>query len=250
MTRELLRSATEDIEVKIGGERQVLQARQLSSFLNSLVDYRNFFEKLEKRLRDRKLAQILMDSGVETKAHLAQRGVLEATAGKVMDLGYETEIVFDEEHSLYNLVITGGPENGSYRRVFDLNFISMAEYKRAIALSHSLKDNDKPPFIIEQKGEAKAGVRRELSTREELLDHILSSGKKEFTIQRYKGLGEMNPEQLWETTMSAETRTLLQVRIDDAVETDEIFTVLMGDAVEPRRKFIEDNALDVKNLDV
>jgi len=250
LTRELMRSATEDIEVKIGNESQVLQARQLSSFLNSLVDYRNFFAKLEKRLRDRRLAQILMESGVEAKSHLAQKGMLEAAAGKVMDLGYETEIVFDEEHSLYNLVISGGPENGNYRRVFDLSFISLAEYKRAVSLAHALKEYDKPPFTIEQKSETKGGTRKELTTREELLDHILASGKKEFSIQRYKGLGEMNPGQLWETTMNAETRTLLQVRIDDAVETDEIFTVLMGDAVEPRRKFIEDNALDVKNLDV
>jgi DNA gyrase subunit B len=86
--------------------------------------------------------------------------------------------------------------------------------------------------------------------REALLDKVLAAAKKDLTIQRYKGLGEMNPEQLWETTMNPEKRTLLEVRIDDAVETDEIFTVLMGDAVEPRRKFIEDNALDVRNLDV
>jgi DNA gyrase subunit B len=83
-----------------------------------------------------------------------------------------------------------------------------------------------------------------------MLDHILAAAKKDIQIQRYKGLGEMNPEQLWETTMDPEKRTLLQVRIDDAVETDEIFTVLMGDQVEPRRRFIEDNALDVKNLDI
>ena len=93
------------------------------------------------------------------------------------------------------------------------------------------------------------GTSEEVPTRE-ALSKSAAAAKKDLTIQRYKGLGEMNPEQLWETTMNPDKRTLLEVRIDDAVETDQIFTVLMGDAVEPRRKFIEDNALDVRNLDV
>jgi DNA gyrase subunit B len=250
LTRELMRSATEDLEVKIGQQALPLQARQLTAFLSNLVDYAAFFDKLEKRLRDRHLAQLLIESGLETKSSLADKGNLESVAGRIMDLGYETEIVFDEEHSLYNLVISGGSENGSYRRVIDLDFISLAEFKRLLALTHSLADYDKPPFVLESKDGGKNNPKIELKSRDQLLETILSSGKKEFNIQRYKGLGEMNPGQLWETTMNAETRTLLQVRIDDAVETDEIFTILMGDAVEPRRKFIEDNALDVKNLDI
>ena len=94
------------------------------------------------------------------------------------------------------------------------------------------------------------GKSETIATREDLLERVMTMAKKDLAIQRYKGLGEMNPEQLWETTMDPEKRTLLQVRIEDAIETDQIFTVLMGDQVEPRRKFIEDNALDVKNLDV
>src|SRR4029079_4598866 len=101
------------------------------------------------------------------------------------------------------------------------------------------------PFVLGENGKSES-----IGSREELLEKILATAKKDLGIQRYKGLGEMNPEQLGETTMNPEKRTLLQVRVEDAVETDDLFTVLMGDAVEPRRKFIEDNALDVRNLDV
>jgi len=97
---------------------------------------------------------------------------------------------------------------------------------------------------VENKDETK------VASRQALIDHLMELGKKDLQITRYKGLGEMNPEQLWETTMDAEKRTLLQVQINDKVFTDDIFTILMGDAVEPRRQFIEANALEVKNLDI
>ena len=108
-----------------------------------------------------------------------------------------------------------------------------------------MKDFNRPPFIIAENGNHTI-----VDSRAALLDHIMSAAKKDISIQRYKGLGEMNPEQLWQTTLNPEKRTILKVQVNDIVETDEIFTVLMGDAVEPRRKFIEANALDVKNLDI
>ena len=89
-----------------------------------------------------------------------------------------------------------------------------------------------------------------LHSLDELVDYFIAAGKKGIAINRYKGLGEMNPDQLWATTMDPTVRTLLQVRAEDHTEADQMFTTLMGDQVEPRRKFIEDNALDVKNLDV
>ena len=100
------------------------------------------------------------------------------------------------------------------------------------------------------KGRAKEPEIVEKNTARELFDYVLNEGRKEYTVQRYKGLGEMTAEQLWETTMDPERRTLLQVRLEDIAECETIFTTLMGEDVEARRKFIEDNALDVKNLDI
>jgi DNA gyrase subunit B len=102
-----------------------------------------------------------------------------------------------------------------------------------------------PPFELTSGEEAE-----QLPNLQGVVDRIMASARKGLEVQRYKGLGEMNPKQLWETTMDPANRTLLQVKVDDAVEADIIFSTLMGDEVEPRRKFIEENALNVRNLDV
>jgi DNA gyrase subunit B len=106
------------------------------------------------------------------------------------------------------------------------------------------------PYQVAAEDAANGGRTIALNSMPELIDYVVNAGKKGLSVQRYKGLGEMNPDQLWETTMNPEKRTLLQVRVEDAVEADEIFTTLMGDQVEPRRDFIYKNALYVSNLDI
>src|SRR5258706_6607045 len=134
---------------------------------------------------------------------------------------------------------------------------SSAKMEEAEAEDESADSESATEMTVEDKADKKAkAVKRttdrepvEKNTPRELLDYVLAEGKKDFIVQRYKGLGEMTAEQLWSTTMNPETRTLLSVKLEDIAECETIFTTLMGEDVESRRKFIEDNALDVKNLD-
>jgi len=127
----------------------------------------------------------------------------------------------------------------------DFELMNSPELVDLQALSSELSALGEAPYVLEHGNE-----QVEFTRIEELGDRVHEVGKKGLTIQRYKGLGEMNPEQLWETTMDPARRTLLQVRIEDAYEADSLFSTLMGDLVEPRRAFIETNALNVRNLDV
>ena len=121
----------------------------------------------------------------------------------------------------------------------------MPEYRKLRALAKQIAPRNLPPFVAVRE------TRREsLANWRDLLSYVKSEGMRDVNVTRYKGLGEMNPEQLWETTMNAETRTMLRVDLKDLVESDQIFSTLMGDDVEQRRKFIEENALDVRNLDI
>ena len=133
----------------------------------------------------------------------------------------------------------------SIETLIDRHFITSPEFTELKALAKSLKETGETPLKLKSEG-----VDIEMPTYKALVDHVLEIGRKGLTIQRYKGLGEMNPNQLWETTMDPEKRMLLQVKIEDVAEAEAMFTKLMGDAVEPRREFIEKHALEVSNLDV
>jgi DNA gyrase subunit B len=242
--REVLRRATEDHAVEAGeGTGKVrLQGGELTNFLVALGEYVELFDKIEKRMADPRPVDALLRVELAKKAELEGQDKLKQVAKELKAEGFKTEIKLDEEHNLYTLVFWS--ENLSERAI-DWDLVSSADYKRLLDLHRRVHTFDKPPFLVSTNGNQLT-----IEDRKELLEHIMTLGKKAFTVQRFKGLGEMNPDQLWETTMDAEKRTMLQVRIEDRTEAEEIFTILMGDAVVPRREFIEQNALDVKNLDI
>ena len=254
MIRYLMRMATADMTVKSVGAKKDIEGKELALSLERLVELKRYSERTARRLGgDAHLLDTLLEAfagkkGVWRKEGATLRNIFQdgdlmaKVEGVLAKAGFKTELSTDEEHGLWEIETTTTSGQGV---AIDWNFASYVEFQKAVDLYMTLEDELAPPFITGTNGASE-----EIATREALLERVLAAAKKDLSIQRYKGLGEMNPEQLWETTMNPEKRTLLQVRVDDAVETDDIFSVLMGDAVEPRRKFIEDNALDVRNLDI
>jgi len=252
MFRYLMRMATG--ESQITSNERSIEGRELSRALESTTELKNYSERLARRVfNDARLVELVLDAfagrdGVLAKNNVrlrkifSEQDLMAEIEGKLAAAGYNTELTADEEHSLWEIDVAY--PNGQRLKI-DWNLASYVEFQKAVELKRKLDQDFPGPFVLGENGKSQT-----LNSRIELLEKIMAMAKKDLTIQRYKGLGEMNPEQLWETTMDPEKRTMLQVMIEDAIETDGIFTVLMGDQVEPRRKFIEDNALDVKNLDV
>ncbi len=254
MNRYLMRKATEDVSVMVKKTGEKIEGKDLTVLLEKLTEFNGYFLKLERRLHDRKIVDTVLEVFSGKKGLLQKEGrkihdvfADEELLGKVevalSEAGFKTGLISDEEHGLFEVEIKNIGNGASV--LIDWELATHVEFQRAVELYKSFSVISQPPFVIKE-----GNSETEVQSRDELFQHIFSAAKKDLHIQRYKGLGEMNPEQLWETTMDPEKRTLLEVKIDDAVETDEIFTVLMGDQVEPRRRFIEDNALDVKNLDI
>jgi DNA gyrase subunit B len=251
MFRYLMRQAS---DLAVTSADKTVKGAALSKVLEQTNELRRYSDRLSRRVaNDMSLVELLLEAfagkegvlaktAVKLRKVFADEDMMAAIEGKLAKAGYRTELTKDEEHGLWEIDITF--DNGQRLKI-DWNLASFVEFQKAVELKRDLEEDFPGPFVLGENGTSES-----VPTRNALLEKVMSLAKKDLTLQRYKGLGEMNPEQLWETTMDPEKRTMLQVRIEDAIETDGLFTVLMGDAVEPRRKFIEDNALEVKNLDV
>ncbi|QWV93348.1 DNA topoisomerase (ATP-hydrolyzing) subunit B [Geomonas oryzisoli] len=239
----LLEEGTEEMTLKLGSgsDERVYRGKQIIPILTQLIDYDELFDKVVKKGINELLLKVFLKAGI--KPGLEEMSDLIALLPKMKEAYPEVEAQVFDESIIFAF--------GNLRVKIDQQIFEVLEsYEYAMLL-----DNHKRVRSVMGAGAGvilgpEDKVMFESESQGEILSWFMESAKKGLYIQRYKGLGEMNPEQLWETTMHQENRVLLQVKIEDAVAAEEIFTVLMGDQVEPRRDFIEQNALNVSNLDV
>jgi DNA gyrase subunit B len=242
MSQFLVKKATEGLSVQTGSGETVT-GRELTALVESFIELNAAFANVNRHVQDTRILEYLLSVQAGSRGFLEFPENVSQLARHIESLGYKADIVGDEEHGVQRVSYREGSQSP---RTVGYALLSGGEFQRLTALHKSLGARNQGPFVVRSEGSESTT----LNSRKELTEYLMNLGKKDLQITRYKGLGEMNPEQLWETTMDPEKRTLLKVQINDKVFTDDIFTILMGDAVEPRRQFIEENALEVKNLDI
>jgi DNA gyrase subunit B len=253
----LLELALASLDIYPTGRDTPLSPEAVKTLLSATGEYERLLSRLGLRRIDGRVVDAAVWAGVPREADLrdevALRGrVLQTLEERLTRVAPETlpltiELEGDPEHDARRLVVGTRRAGVVFRSVFDTDFVTSPEFQRLIELAAQMGRFGDPPFRLAGREKTPDSV---AETHQELHARVVEVGKRGLTIQRYKGLGEMNPEQLAVTTMDPARRTLLQVRVQDAVDADEVFTTLMGDEVEPRRDFIEKNALDVQNLDI
>jgi DNA gyrase subunit B len=244
--RYLMERAVSKSEVTVQQSGKKLTDKKLGALLEKISRYHDFVQRLQNRGYPSSLLAVLLEQGVRTKTVFEEKGRLLDVQKRLKKAGFEVfETYRDEEHNLFGFEIQVPKERGERRVRVHWDLVGSVEYRQLIQLHAEIQDGAPPPYMLVDK--AKEMI---IDSEEKLLHALYQIGKEGLTIQRYKGLGEMNPGQLWETTMNPETRTVLKVKVEDAVEADETFSILMGDEVEQRRRFIEENAISVQNLDI
>ncbi len=255
----ILKRAAEFKRVKNANDDVFFSEKDLFLFMCNLTEYLMSVGKLERGGIKASLTELLIREGVEGKAFLQNQENMLNLANILNDKGFNAKKpLWNPEREIFEIIIEpaqpkdvfSADETMKEMHTFKIgrSLIFSKEYQKALVVGKKIFPLDYPPFKVYPKDKDDNPVI--IDNKKELLAHLIEEGKKGIGIQRYKGLGEMNPSQLWETTMNPEKRNLLQVKVEDAVDTDEVFTVLMGDAVEPRREFIQNNALEVSMLDI
>ncbi len=260
-TDYILKRTCEQKIVKTGYDDKELSGHQLYLFITNLADYFSTLKQLHKQGIYSDLVELLIKIGVSNKSFLQNREKMDELQVILKKNGYQAgEITWNEERNIFEMMVVstevdilndlfvGASGKNKTPIKIGRGLIYSANYQNALMLSAKIEKYDHPPFYVYNQNSESEPVM--ITDKQELIHYLIEEGKKGLTIQRYKGLGEMNPNQLWDTTMDPETRTLLQVKVDDVVQTDDIFTILMGDEVEPRRHFIQTNALEVNILDI
>jgi DNA gyrase subunit B len=238
------------------GGAQTITGNRLLGLVRKAMRLSTILDKFEKEEKNREVIRILAGDPALSEEDFRTEEALAKVAGRTaMALGELLEgaaTEMDQEHGHWKMVFRIRRNGRIQTTCLDRGVLRMPKFLEVRALLNQLSVLGEPPYRVGfEEGEgAQARAPETVAGLASLVDFVIGAGKKGFTVQRYKGLGEMNPEQLWQTTMDPEKRTLLQVRIEDAVAADEIFTTLMGDQVEPRRDFIYKNALYASNLDV
>jgi DNA gyrase subunit B len=242
-TKEILRRASDNIKLEVAG--RVLEGAEMRNFLTALDELATITRKTERRLRDPRVVEGLFapELILDSKEDFSTDEQLKKLQAVLATKGVESHIAQDEDTQSFYLYYFDSTRG---QRSINVDLSLSPDYRRMRALIRQVKDLNTPPFFIVKDN----GSREQIDDWRKLLAQAKDEGMAGANVTRYKGLGEMDAEQLWSTTMNIEARTLLRVDLKDLVETDEIFSTLMGDDVENRRKFIEDNALDVRNLDV
>jgi DNA gyrase subunit B len=214
-------------------------------FLKGVIKFYESLNRLSRRGYSPRFLEFLVSQGASNKSRFKNKEFMEGLFQRLQEDGFRVgDINVDEEGGYYEFHVTE-TLNGGQTSTVNWEFWSSPELRQLMGISEKFGDLSKGPYQVVGDGESK-----KVDDLQELLTVLMDKAKKGLAIQRYKGLGEMNPDQLWATTMDPVKRTLLRVRIEDWVESDDIFTILMGDKVEPRRDFIQSNALEVTELDI
>ncbi|MDH4218829.1 MAG: DNA topoisomerase (ATP-hydrolyzing) subunit B [Candidatus Aminicenantes bacterium] len=242
--RHMIRKISEEFQIKVSKCKEPIKGDKFRKFFQKIIAKKNYIQVLERKNFPFFLIQILLDNGAENVDFLRKQNKVENIQTLLNEKGIVSVVSKDEEHGLYELAFNFQVNGMNVSSKVNMDLINSAEYQNLFQIHKDL-ESFRPPFYVLSDSD-----RVKIENESKLLEYLYEHGKKGIVIQRYKGLGEMAPAQLWETTMDPEIRYLLHVSIQDAVEADKIFTILMGGEVEPRRNFIEENALEAQNLDI